>query len=63
MLWTPYKRLLPQIHSLPWQDRIKGILWVPIIRLSGDLAKMLGYPAGCLWRWRHRREIPAWRKG
>jgi hypothetical protein len=25
---------------------------IPIIRVVGDVAKMLGYPAGLLWRWR-----------
>jgi hypothetical protein len=28
---------------------------IPLIRLVGDVAKMLGYPAGVVWRVRHRR--------
>jgi glycosyltransferase involved in cell wall biosynthesis len=53
-LWTPYRRLRPLIRGLSLQDRIKAILWVPIIRVWGDLAKMVGYPVGLLWRMRHR---------
>ena len=28
---------------------------VPIIRIVGDVAKMVGYPVGLWWRWRNRR--------
>lgn len=61
MLWTPYKRLLPRLSSLGWPDRFKALLWVPVIRVVGDVAKMLGYPVGVLWRRRHRSAIPNWR--
>jgi hypothetical protein len=27
---------------------------VPIIRVVGDVAKMVGYPVGLWWRWRQR---------
>jgi glycosyltransferase involved in cell wall biosynthesis len=53
-LWTPYRRLRPLIRDLSVLDKIKAILWVPIIRLWGDVAKMVGYPVGVLWRIRHR---------
>jgi glycosyltransferase involved in cell wall biosynthesis len=33
-----------------WQ----AALLVPLIRLVGDLAKMVGYPVGLWWRWRRR---------
>lgn len=33
---------------------VGAALWVPIIRLVGDLAKMAGYPIGLAWRWQHR---------
>jgi hypothetical protein len=35
----------------------------PLIRVTGDVAKMLGYPAGLWWRWQ-RRADPAirWRE-
>jgi cellulose synthase/poly-beta-1,6-N-acetylglucosamine synthase-like glycosyltransferase len=61
MFFTPYKRLLPAIQSFGVLDRLRAILLVPIIRVTGDLAKMLGYPVGVYWRWRHRHEIPNWR--
>jgi hypothetical protein len=36
-----------------------AFLLVPIIRVVGDVAKMIGYPVGLVWRWRnhHRPEI------
>lgn len=61
MFWTPYKRLLPALRTLEPRERLTAVLWVPLIRVTGDIAKMVGYPAGLLWRWRHRREIPRWR--
>ncbi len=54
VLWTPYKRLWPMIKSYGFADKVKTILWVPIIRVTGDVAKMVGYPVGVLWRLRHR---------
>jgi cellulose synthase/poly-beta-1,6-N-acetylglucosamine synthase-like glycosyltransferase len=62
MLWTPYKRLLPAIRSFGAQEKCKAALWVPIIRVTGDVAKMLGYPAGLCWRWRHRRALATWQE-
>jgi hypothetical protein len=62
MFWVPWRRL-----SRVWDDRsllqkLKAALWVPIIRITGDIAKMMGYPAGLWWRCRHRGQIPEWRK-
>ncbi len=54
MFQTPYKRLWPTIKSYDFADKVKAILWVPIIRVTGDMAKMIGYPVGVLWRLRHR---------
>jgi glycosyltransferase involved in cell wall biosynthesis len=53
-LVTPYRRLALLLQPLGPVDRLKAVLWVPIIRVVGDLAKMIGYPAGLAWRWRHR---------
>ncbi|HUS69704.1 MAG TPA: glycosyltransferase [Anaerolineae bacterium] len=53
-LWTPYRRLWPMLRDLSLGDKVRAILWVPIIRLWGDLAKMVGYPVGIVWRIRHR---------
>jgi glycosyltransferase involved in cell wall biosynthesis len=53
LLWTPYRRLGQLWAGLTIAEKIEAILWVPIIRVSGDLAKMIGYPVG--WRWRLAR--------
>jgi hypothetical protein len=44
----PYRRLLSQGVSL------EGVALVPVIRLVGDVAKMLGYPVGVWWRLKAR---------
>jgi glycosyltransferase involved in cell wall biosynthesis len=62
IFFTPLKRLLPALRSLGTFDRLKAMLWVPVIRVTGDIAKMLGYPVGLRWRWRHRGDIPDWRQ-
>jgi glycosyltransferase involved in cell wall biosynthesis len=56
---TPYRRLWPMLGEYGLLDQLKAILWVPIIRVVGDVAKMLGYPVGLAWRWRnrHRPEV------
>ncbi len=35
------------------------IAWIPLLRLVGDIAKMLGYPQG--WRWRLREKPVDWK--
>jgi hypothetical protein len=62
-LWTPFRRLLPAMSGRPLLEKVKALLWVPAIRVVGDLAKMGGYPVGLVWRWknRHRPEV-YWRK-
>jgi glycosyltransferase involved in cell wall biosynthesis len=50
----PYARLLPQLEPLPPRDQVVAVVWVPLIRLIGDVAKMLGYPVGTTWRLRRR---------
>lgn len=55
-LWAPYRRLRPMIKGLPFADKLKPVLWVPVIRLWGDVAKMVGYPVGVVWRMRHSEE-------
>lgn len=61
---TPYRRLWPMLNAYGPLDRLQMVLLVPVIRLVGDVAKMLGYPVGLLWRWRnrHRPEIH-WKRG
>ncbi|HSR29140.1 MAG TPA: glycosyltransferase [Anaerolineae bacterium] len=56
---TPYRRLWPLLTPYGFLGRIRAVLLVPLIRVVGDVAKMLGYPGGLLWRWRnlHRPEV------
>lgn len=56
MFYTPYKRLLPLVDRLSFVQRLVAYAWVPIIRVMGDVAKMLGYPVGVWWRLRVRRK-------
>ncbi len=55
-LRLPLRRLLPRLSALSWVDRLRAILYLPLIRLTGDLAKMAGYPPGVLWRINIRRK-------
>lgn len=54
-LWTPLRRYRRQSAHLPTSERLRGVLWVPVIRVVGDLAKMAGYPVGVGWRLRRSR--------
>jgi GT2 family glycosyltransferase len=48
----PYERLLAHLGGLGRREVAYAVMLVPIIRLVGDLAKMVGYPLGTLWRLR-----------
>jgi hypothetical protein len=48
----PYARLLPMLKGLPLASVLYAISLVPLIRLTGDIAKMAGYPVGVWWRLR-----------
>ncbi len=50
MFYTPYSRLSPLWQTLSTIEKLEAIFWVPIIRITGDVAKMIGYPVG--WKWR-----------
>ena len=56
---TPYRRLGPLLAPYGFFGRIKAGFLVPVIRVVGDVAKMIGYPVGLAWRWhnRHRPEL------
>lgn len=61
-LRQPYRRLPVMMRRLPSagaSNWLQAIALVPVIRVVGDVAKMIGYPVGWLWRLRHRP--PAWR--
>ena len=51
---TPYRRLWPMLVPFGFWGRLKAICLVPVIRVVGDIAKMIGYPVGLAWRWRNR---------
>ncbi len=58
---TPYRRLVrlwqrPLVGGrlLSATNKVVTLILVPVIRLTGDVAKMLGYPVGVWWRMRRR---------
>ncbi len=58
-LRLPLRRLWPRLGTLSPAGRVAALAYVPLIRLTGDLAKMLGYPAGVWWRLRGGRRLEA----
>jgi glycosyltransferase involved in cell wall biosynthesis len=46
----PYSHLLPVLRELPVPSKLYAVALIPIIRGTGDVAKMLGYPVGVVWR-------------
>ncbi len=46
----PYMRLRPMLGGLTLPQKLYALALVPLIRLTGDAAKMAGYPVGVLWR-------------
>jgi glycosyltransferase involved in cell wall biosynthesis len=62
MFWVPWRRLSRLWGDLNLFQKARAALWVPVIRITGDIAKMVGYPVGIWWRWRHRDQVPDWRR-
>lgn len=60
-LRSPYRRLFRMMKNLSLPEKVLAFLLVPVIRVTGDVAKMVGYPAGLLWRLKHRPSLD-WRK-
>lgn len=54
MFWLPWRRLGQLWSGLSPMEKVRAALWVPLIRVTGDVAKMIGYPVGLWWRWRNR---------
>lgn len=56
---SPLRRLKDRLAPLSTAERLRAIILVPVIRATGDVAKMIGYPIGWIWRLRNwrRREI------
>ena len=57
----PYARLARWLPQLTPAQRLAAIIAVPLIRLVGDGAKMVGYPVGLAWRWRRYGWRRDWR--
>jgi hypothetical protein len=53
--WRPWQRLRVVGASQSLERRLASAAMVPVIRTVGDVAKMIGYPAGLWWRWQNRR--------
>lgn len=56
-LYQPYRRLPQVMRDAPSQSHLawmQVILLIPMLRAVGDIAKMIGYPVGWLWRLQHR---------
>ena len=59
----PLRRLPAQWQRFGWLSRGWAMLLIPLLRLTGDIAKMLGYPAGLHWRQRNRARAELhWRR-
>ena len=50
ILGRALRRMLPELRRMQWQSALRALLWWPVIVLTGDAAKMLGYPVGAVWR-------------
>jgi glycosyltransferase involved in cell wall biosynthesis len=62
MFWAGWRRLARMWGELGPAQKLQAALWVPVVRVTGDVAKMIGYPVGVWWCWRHRAQVPDWRK-
>jgi glycosyltransferase involved in cell wall biosynthesis len=62
-LRRPYQRLGRVLNWMPqppsFGQRVFAAGLIPVIRVVGDIAKMIGYPVG--WLWRLREQPPEWR--
>lgn len=52
--FRPARRLWAATYGWRPPARLRAFALVPLIRLVGDVAKIVGYPPGVLWRWRRR---------
>ena len=52
--WRPWQRVHILGQKLTFVERLQAMALVPVIRVVGDVAKMVGYPVGLWWRWNHR---------
>lgn len=54
----PAERLWDSTWGWRPPARARAFALIPIIRVVGDIAKMIGYPVGWVWRLRNRRSLP-----
>ncbi|MCA9874364.1 MAG: glycosyltransferase [Anaerolineales bacterium] len=54
----PAERLWADTWGWRPPSRLRAFALIPIIRLVGDVAKMLGYPVGLVWRLRRQGQLP-----
>jgi cellulose synthase/poly-beta-1,6-N-acetylglucosamine synthase-like glycosyltransferase len=60
---SPYRRLWPMLKGHNLFAKLGMVLLVPVIRIVGDVAKMVGYPVGLVWRLRNKdRPEVCWRE-
>jgi hypothetical protein len=52
--YRPARRLWDATYGWRPPSRLRAFAQIPAIRLVGDIAKMIGYPPGVLWRLRQR---------
>ena len=50
MIWRPVHRLRQMTRGWPLSRKTQAGAWIPLIRVTGDVAKMVGYPVGVKWR-------------
>jgi hypothetical protein len=53
----PAERLWESTWGWRPPNRLRAFALIPIIRLVGDVAKMIGYPVGLIWRLRNSNKI------
>jgi glycosyltransferase involved in cell wall biosynthesis len=54
-LYYPFRRAVRATDGLPLRERLLAFGYIPWLRLVGDVAKMMGYPVGVVWRLRRER--------
>jgi glycosyltransferase involved in cell wall biosynthesis len=51
-LWLPFRRVARGTDGESASNRVRAFVYIPFLKLVGDVAKMLGYPVGVWWRLR-----------
>ncbi len=51
----PLRRVWPRLKKLSLLNQLTVLIYIPVIRIMGDAAKMIGYPVGVMWRMRKQK--------